>query len=88
MRTRVIIEQAFGQLKRRFYILGSEIRLNYTSAPRVITCCAMLHNFAIRRNMPDFDYHGDELGNENDLHINHMFENGLLYRDFVANNFF
>jgi len=53
--TRVVIEQAFGRLKRRFYILGSEIRLNYKSAPKVIVCCFMLRNLANKQNLPDFD---------------------------------
>jgi nuclease HARBI1 len=54
-RTRVVVEQTFGQWKRRFQCLHSEIRspnANFICA--IICVCAILHNIAKRRNLPDF----------------------------------
>lgn len=43
---RVIIERVFGQLKRRFPILGNCIRLSLDKVPKVVVSCAVLHNVA------------------------------------------
>jgi len=84
--TRVTIEQAFGQLKRRFYILGSEIRVKYTAAPRIIMVCVMLHNLAKRRKMPTLD---DEHAQEIDIDDTEIIEhNGSLYRDNFVERYF
>ena len=49
---RVVIEQAFGQLKRRFPMLRYGIRLALKSVPAAIVSCAVLHNIAKRFNEP------------------------------------
>ena len=45
MKTRVIIEQTFGVLKRRFACLHYGIRLNPERACETVVACAVLHNF-------------------------------------------
>jgi len=89
--TRVVIEQAFGRLKRRFYILGSEIRLNYRTAPRIIVACVMLHNMAIRRRLPDFpdeNEENDDADNEGVEEIGQPNLSGLNYRSEFVNRIF
>ncbi|XP_052067175.1 putative nuclease HARBI1 [Mytilus californianus] len=39
--------------KKRFHILGSEIRMKPDKACRIIIACGVLHNIAIMRNEPD-----------------------------------
>jgi len=46
-RARVVVEQAFGQLKQRFAILSSGIRLKPKRASRVVIACCVLHNLSI-----------------------------------------
>uniref|UniRef100_A0A914VBA8 Putative nuclease HARBI1 n=1 Tax=Plectus sambesii TaxID=2011161 RepID=A0A914VBA8_9BILA len=54
-RQRVLIEQAFGCLKSRFHILHGEIRLpSPTKVCAIVVACCVLHNMAIRRNLPNF----------------------------------
>jgi hypothetical protein len=43
---RVIIERCFGQLKRRFPMLGYKMRVKLESIPAFIICCAVLHNIS------------------------------------------
>lgn len=43
---RVIIEQCFGQLKRRFPILGYVCRIKLENVPNMILACVILHNIA------------------------------------------
>lgn len=45
-RTRVCVERAIGQLKRRFHCLHGELRLNPKYACRIVAVCVMLHNAA------------------------------------------
>nr|XP_023025033.1 putative nuclease HARBI1 [Leptinotarsa decemlineata] len=59
---RVIIERCFGQLKRRFPILG--VTLN--NIPQVVVNCAVLHNIA-KQLKDDFEYGDiDSVQNEDD----------------------
>lgn len=58
---RVIIERCFGQLKKRFPILGNCVRVALNNVPQVIISCAVLHNIAKHLN-DDFDY--EDLGVE------------------------
>lgn len=46
-RARVVVEQVFGQLKQRFGILSSGIRLSPERASRVVSACCVLHNISI-----------------------------------------
>lgn len=47
---RVIIERIFGQLKKRFPILGNVVRIPSEKIPKLIVCCAVLHNVAKHLN--------------------------------------
>lgn len=53
-RDRVFIERMFGQLKRRFPILGSKIRLATKRIPRMIMACFILHN--VSKYLKDADF--------------------------------
>lgn len=54
-RTRVIIEQSFGRLKRQWNILHEGIRMPIEMVPKIIGVCFMLRNLAI------------EFGSQNEL---------------------
>ena len=60
-RNSVVIEQAFGQLKRRFPILRYGIRLKLENIPKCIMACFVLHNVAKFLNDPDDDFDGGEM---------------------------
>jgi nuclease HARBI1 len=52
---RIIVEHAFGQLKRRFPILKYCVRVAHERIPTYISACFILHNAAKALNDPDFD---------------------------------
>lgn len=58
---RVIIERCFGQVKQRFPILQSKIRLSIDRVPSVILCCMILHNVA--KHLQEEDYEIPEAEN-------------------------
>ncbi|MCL4152130.1 UNVERIFIED_CONTAM: hypothetical protein GTU68_046450 [Idotea baltica] len=87
-RTRVLIENTFGRLKRRFGILHSEVRMKPEKVCKVIAVCAILHNIAIDRRYPDnFD---DDINIDDNVPIEMMNNpnNGNAFRDVVANAHF
>ncbi|VEN36087.1 unnamed protein product, partial [Callosobruchus maculatus] len=43
---RYSIERLFGQLKKRFPILSSTVRVSSDKVPKIILCCAVLRNIA------------------------------------------
>lgn len=49
---RVIIERVFGQMKRRFPILSSQVRIAVKNVPNLVISCAVLHNVAKHLNDP------------------------------------
>lgn len=57
---RCTIERSFGQLKKRFYCLGSILRIKLDRIPSTIVTCFVLHNLAKSMNDPDFPYEPDE----------------------------
>jgi hypothetical protein len=62
LRTRNVIERAFGVLKARFYSLKTGIRLkDPAEASKLIVACAILHNLCVK-----FGAVGDELSGEED----------------------
>lgn len=54
-RTRVLIENTIGRLKRRFHLLHAENRRQIPRVVRDIRACGVLHNIAILSNQPDID---------------------------------
>ena len=54
-KTRVVIENAFGMLKRRFPVLHMENRMKAQKVCKVVVACMILHNIAVSVNLPDFD---------------------------------
>ncbi|KAK7871143.1 hypothetical protein R5R35_013361 [Gryllus longicercus] len=65
---RVVIERCFGQLKRRFPILQSRIRLSTEKVPSVILCCCILHNIAKYLQDEDFPEPGDQEDEDELIH--------------------
>ena len=53
-KARCTIERSFGQLKRRFFCLGSTVRIKLDRIPAVITACVYLHNMAKNLQDPTF----------------------------------
>lgn len=58
-KNRVLIEQCFGQIKRRFPILRYGIRLKMENISTCIVACFILHNIAKELNEPDFEIEDD-----------------------------
>lgn len=54
-RERSIIERCFGQIKMRFPILQSKIRISTDRIPQFITACFVLHNVAKHLRDPEFE---------------------------------
>lgn len=48
------VEQVFGRWKRRFHSLHEELRIGLENVPNFIIACAILHNIASDRGLPDF----------------------------------
>ena len=65
-KTRVKIEQTFGQWKRRFHVLHSEIRMAPEKVCLIIGACAILHNIAILLKEPMEDGEVEDEMNVND----------------------
>lgn len=64
-RERVIIEQCFGQLKRRFPILKYVCRVKLDSVPNIVIACFILHNIAKVLADADFQEGGEgDYGND------------------------
>ena len=53
--SRIIVEHAFGQLKRRFPFLRYCVRVKHERIPSYISACFILHNVAKSLQDPDFD---------------------------------
>ena len=62
-RTRVTIEQAFGQIKRRFHCLHAELRVTPEKVCAIFIACAVLHNISKDLNIPEVD---DDDGDDTD----------------------
>lgn len=89
---RVVIERCFGQLKQRFPILQSKIRVATERIPSFITACFILHNAAKFVNDPDFemqraaDFEPVDIPTPDyDLEINSLQKRGEKRRGLIAN---
>lgn len=80
----------FGRWKRRFYILHSELRVDYKRAPILIACCAILHNIAVKHRLPDFEdgVEDVEFLDEAQQPIVNVHDDGTRFRNFIVNQFF
>ena len=58
--TRSLVERTIGQAKKRFYCMGSIIRLKQDRIPSVVVACFILHNEAKRLYDPPIPYTRDE----------------------------
>ena len=64
--TRCLTERAIGQAKRRFFCMGSRLRIRTDRVPSLIAACFLLHNEAKRLYDPPFAYRRgpeDDYGN-------------------------
>lgn len=59
-RERCTIERCFGQMKMRFPILQSKMRISTDRIPSFITACFVLHNVAKYLQDPDFEVPDDD----------------------------
>lgn len=90
-RTRVLVEQTFGILKRRFAILHYGLRNDLPTTVTYITACVVLHNFGIEQGdilEEDFvdDVETDDVLDENvAININHV---GNIVRQQLVQRFF
>ncbi|XP_052819304.1 putative nuclease HARBI1 [Mya arenaria] len=88
VKTRVIIEQTYGVLKRRFPCLSYGLRVQPQRCCQIILTCSFLHNFDL-----DNGYIFDRLDVFDVDQPDHDFQiqnpgNGLLFRDVFAQTFF
>lgn len=91
---RVIIERVFGQLKRRFPILGNRVRVATRNIPKLIVACCVLHNIAKILNDPDFEENSNEedanevFVYESSRSTGSVLERGKIKRIAIANYLF
>ncbi|XP_055628999.1 putative nuclease HARBI1 [Toxorhynchites rutilus septentrionalis] len=89
---RVIIERCFGQIKQRFPILQSKVRVSTERIPRMIAACFVLHNVAKYVNDTDFEPYSDSTNCEinqslfeiSDTAANTVLQRGKQRRDAIA----
>lgn len=65
-RTRIVVEQSFGRLKRQWNILHEGLRVPVATAPKLISVCFMLRNIAIDRNLLE-DNENEIAGDDDNL---------------------
>ena len=85
-KTRVKIEQTFGQWKCRFHVLHSEIRMAPEKVCLIIGACAILHNIAILLKEPMEDGEVEDEMNVNDDY--HGPDQGRAVRDHICRTYF
>jgi nuclease HARBI1 len=86
-RTRVVIENAFGRLKRRFYCLGIPNRRDLENVMRDIRVCVTLHNIGVEQGDQMDDENVDSDDEDDDLPI-FVNENGFARRARLIRNVF
>ncbi|WAQ95425.1 hypothetical protein MAR_028115, partial [Mya arenaria] len=88
VRTRVTVERSFGVLKRRFPCLSYGLRLEPEMACQVIIACVFLHNYGIERRDIMANMHDATDIDQPQADVIPANENGLRYRDIVAQRYF
>ncbi|XP_052790083.1 putative nuclease HARBI1 [Mya arenaria] len=86
-RTRVLIEQTFGMLKRRFAVLKYGIRTTPDRAAVYVASCAMLHNFGFEHG----DVYGRQTYEDDDMpQVDNqgVDVNGRTQRDYITQRHF
>ncbi|XP_071104771.1 putative nuclease HARBI1 [Haliotis cracherodii] len=89
--TRSLVERGIGQMKRRFRVLHSEVRLEPIKVCKVIVACAILHNICKNLNVPMNA--GDGGGNNNggnggNIHQGPVAADGIRYRQQITQQYF
>lgn len=87
-RTRVKIECAFGQLKKRFRALHGELRVSPAKAPSIITACVILQNIAIDLKMPEFDSDDIDIQDVSVTFNEPLPQNGFEMRKYITDSYF
>ena len=90
-RTRVLIEQTFGILKRRFQCLHAELRTSPPNAVTYVIACVVLHNIGIERG-DIIDLDADDMTPPNDVPFVNVHvpgqNDGTMMRDHIVTHFF
>ena len=87
---RIVIEHVFGQLKSRFQMLRTLLRIAITLVPKFIVACCVLHNVGKYLNDPFADDEKDEKDDDEDDNIEptqsatNMRRAGQARRDAIA----
>lgn len=90
-RTRVIIECAFGMLKKRFRILHDEMRVPTDKIPILILATVILHNIAVDMQMTSFselEFNEDPSDDNETFDEATTTQNGTAMRKFFIDSFF
>lgn len=88
-RTRVLIEQTFGVLKRRFQCLHHEIATEPEQAVTYIVACTVLHNLGIERGDVLPNANGEIVPPADDIMNQCNGRNdGMAMRQLIVQNFF
>ena len=89
-RTRVRIEQTFGNLKKRFMCLGEILRVNPTRAATIVIACAVLHNICIDRSdiLEHYDPSDDDVDENFSNSSTSVANTGNLVREQIRQSFF
>lgn len=66
-RERVVIERVFGQLKKRFPVLGNCVRVSLDKVSKTVVACAVLHNVGKHlHDVYDVEFEDNEENNEHE----------------------
>ncbi|XP_061192915.1 putative nuclease HARBI1 [Saccostrea echinata] len=88
-RTRVLIEQTYGILKRRFPCLSIGLRTSPERACQYVITCVVLHNIGIlRQDIVSLDPRDLIIAGPDVDEINHGNNNGFGYRELIARQCF
>ncbi|XP_062597698.1 putative nuclease HARBI1 [Saccostrea cucullata] len=89
-RTRVLVEQSFGILKRRFACLQATLRTNPDQAATYVVACVVLHNIGIESGdvMDKGCDAADANSNQADHQVAYNAQEGSHMRDYIANTYF